>query len=66
MAEGRILLVDDEESFRRLVARELGRAGRPCPSTGEAALAVHRRLEACLDRPLAMVVEPARAPEAGR
>jgi lipoyl(octanoyl) transferase len=47
------------------IARELERAGRPCPPIGEVALAVHRRLEASLGRPLELVVEPERRPEGG-
>ncbi len=40
------------------IARELGAAGRACPSAGEMAAAVHRSLEAVLGRPLRMVLEP--------
>jgi DNA-binding NtrC family response regulator len=37
VAEGRILLVDDEESFRKLVSRELGRAGFVVETAGSLA-----------------------------
>jgi DNA-binding NtrC family response regulator len=37
VAEGRLLLVDDEESFRKLVSRELGRAGYLVETAGTVA-----------------------------